>query len=91
MAELRKSIGTSEGINVEVLVAWRDQAEAVVNKATQGEDFTCAQVSLLILKATVYLDAGMPDEFYEDIDDVVTFAMGTGIDFHDRLKLLNEI
>lgn len=91
MVELRKMIGTPEGINREALAAWRNLVDGVVGNAAQGEEFVCAQVAHLILKATVYLDANMPDEFYEDLDDIISYAAGTGIDFGDRLKLLDEV
>jgi hypothetical protein len=91
MTKLRRTIGTPEGINREALIAWRDQAEKMVENAGQGEDFVCAQVCLLILKTTVYLDANMSDEFFEDLDDITSYVMSSGVDFGTRLKLLDEI
>jgi hypothetical protein len=81
MKELRTQIIDEGGeISSEILSAWRDQAEALVNLLEDKELFKKAQIGLLITKALVYLDANMPNEFYEDIDDATMYAENLGLE-----------
>ena len=64
----------------EILSLWRDQAEAIVSNVEDEEIFKKAQIGLLVAKALVYLDANMPDEFYEDVDDAIMYASGLGLE-----------
>lgn len=81
MKKLRTQIIDEQGqISSEILSAWRDQAEALVNTVEDKELFKEAQIGVLITKALVYLDADMPNEFYEDVDDATMYAENLGLD-----------
>ena len=81
MKELRVKIIDEQGeVSFEALSAWRDRAEASVNAIGDKELFQKAQIGLLLSKALVYLDAKRPDDFYEDIDDVILYASNLGLE-----------
>ena len=90
MKEVRTQIIDEEGhISSETLSIWRDQAEELVNTIQDKELFKKAQIGLLVTKALVYLDANMPDEFYEDIDDAIMYAENLGLEeVVERLRAL---
>lgn len=90
MKEVRTQIIDEEGhISSETLSVWRDQAEELVNTIQDKELFKKAQIGLLVTKALVYLDANMPDEFYEDIDDAIMYAENLGLEeVVERLRAL---
>lgn len=90
MKELRNQIIDEQGqISFETLSVWRNQAETLVNAIQDKELFKKAQIGLLVIKALVYLDANMSDEFYEDVDDATMYAENIGLeDVVEKLKSL---
>lgn len=81
MKELRSQIIDEQGeVSFDILSAWRDCAETMIKSIEDKDVFRKAQIGLLVTKTLVYLDANMRDEFYEDIDDAITYASGLGLE-----------
>lgn len=81
MKELRAQVIDEQGeVSYEALSVWRDQAEASVNAIGDKDLFQKAQIGLLLAKASVYLDAKRPNDFYEDIDDAILYASNLGLE-----------
>ncbi len=81
MKELRSHIIDGQGeVSFDILSMWRDRAETMIHSIEDKNVFRKAQIGLLITKTLMYLDANMRDEFYEDIDDAITYASGLGLE-----------
>jgi hypothetical protein len=81
MRELRAQIVEGLGIiSIEALNVWRDHAEGFNKETNEKDSFSRAQLGLLLTKALVYLDANMPNEFYEDIDEATQYASNLGLE-----------
>lgn len=83
--------GNSEK-TTELINAWRDLAEKQADEIKEPQEYTQAQIGLLVAQALIFKESGDTNTYVEHLEDVFSYADNIGqIEITEMTELANQL